>query len=64
MLSGNILKFEISHFVRDDNQLVIYLGGIGWRLRRQPIPPNTIALKHRHFDRREKSQMFNRPLMK
>jgi len=24
MLSGNILKFEISHFVRDDNQLVLY----------------------------------------
>ena len=34
MLSGNIfktIKFEIFHFVQDDNQLVIYLGGVGWR---------------------------------
>jgi len=52
MLSGKIVKtrnFEISHFVRDDNQLFIYLGGIGWRLRRQPIPPKTIALKTPSF---------------
>jgi hypothetical protein len=47
MLSGNIVKtmnLEISHFVRDDNQLVICLGGVGWRLRRQPTPPKTVAL--------------------
>jgi hypothetical protein len=66
MLSGNIFKTiesEIFHFVQDDNQLVIYLGGVGWRLRRQPTPPKTKALKHCHFDRREKSQIFNRTLM-
>jgi hypothetical protein len=39
------MKFEISHFVRDDNQLVIYLGGVGWRLRHQPTPLKTKALK-------------------
>ena len=52
MLSGKIVKtrnFEISHFVRDDNQLFIYLGGVGWRLRRQPTPPKTIALKTLSF---------------
>ena len=52
MLSGKIFKtmdFEISHFVRDDNQLFIYLGGVGWRLRRQPTPPKTLALKTPSF---------------
>jgi hypothetical protein len=52
MLSGNIVKtmnFEISHFVRDDNQLVIYLGGVGWRQSRQPTPPKTIALETPSF---------------
>ncbi len=47
-MSGKILKamnFEISHFVRDDNQLFIYLGGVGWWFRRQPTLPKTIALK-------------------
>jgi hypothetical protein len=48
MLPGNIDEtenFEISHFVQDDNQLVICLGGVGWELRRQPANPKTIALK-------------------
>ncbi len=42
MLSGKIvkpMKFEISHFVRDDNQLVMYCGGVGWRRSRHPTPP-------------------------
>jgi hypothetical protein len=43
------MKFEISHFVQDDNQLVIYLGGVGWRRSRQPTPPNTKALKTPSF---------------
>jgi hypothetical protein len=33
MLSGKIVNtknFEISHFVTNDNQLFIYLGGVGW----------------------------------
>jgi hypothetical protein len=41
------MKFEISHFVQDDNQLVIY----------------SKAMKHSHFDRREKSHKVNRTLM-
>jgi hypothetical protein len=52
MLSGNIfktMKFEISHFVQDDNKLVIYLEGIGWRRSRQPIPSKTKALKTPSF---------------
>jgi hypothetical protein len=43
------MKFEISHFVRDDNKLVTYLGGVGWRQIRQPTPPNTKALKTKSF---------------
>ena len=52
LLSGKIFKamnFEISHFVRDDNQLFIYLGGVGWRLHRQHTPPKIIALKTPSF---------------
>ena len=52
LLAGKIFKamnFEIAHFVRDDNQLFIYLGGVGWRLRRHPIPPKIIALKTPSF---------------
>ncbi len=52
MLSGKTIKplnLEISHFVRDDNQLVIYLGGVGWRLRCQPTPPKIKLLKTPSF---------------
>jgi hypothetical protein len=57
------MKFEISHFVQDDNQLVIYLGGVGGRLHRPPTPPKTKALKTPSFRRKEKSQIFNRTLI-
>jgi|GEM_PF-2061217 len=67
MLSGNTVKtmnFEISHFVRDDNQFVIYLGGAGWRLRHQPAPPKTIALKTPSFRPQEEISNINRTLLK
>jgi len=57
------MKFEIFHFVQDDNQVAIYLGGVGWRRSRQPTPPKKKLIKHSHFDRREKSQIFNRTQM-
>ncbi len=43
------MNFEISHFVRDDNQLFIYLGGVGYRRSRQPTTTKTIALKTPSF---------------
>jgi len=39
------MKFEIFHFVQDDNQLALYLEGVSWRLGRQLTPSNTKALK-------------------
>ncbi len=39
------MKFEISHFVLDDNQRVMYWGKAGWRRSRQPAFPTTKALK-------------------
>ena len=52
LLAGKIFKamnFEIAHFVRDDNQLFIYLGGTDWRHRRQSASHKTIALKTPSF---------------
>jgi hypothetical protein len=67
MLSGKIvikINFEISHFVRDDNQFVRYLGGVGWRLRCQPTPPKTTALKTPSFRPQGEISNINRTLLK
>jgi hypothetical protein len=67
MLPGSIVKtenFEISHFFRDDNQLVVFLGGVGWRRSRQPTPPKTIALKTPSFRPQGEISHINRTLLK
>ncbi len=52
MLSGTIFKtfnIEIFHFFQNDNQLNLYLGGVGWQRSLQSTPPKTSDLTASSF---------------